>query len=105
MFAEALFTIAMMWKQCKCPSTEEWIKKIWYIYTMEYYAKERKNAVCSNMDGPRECHTERNVRREILCDSLHMWNLKRNDASEVTKQKETHRLRNQTYGCQMGRDS
>ena len=64
-----------------------------------------KNAVCSNMDGPRECHTERNVRREILCDSLHMWNLKRNDASELTKQKETHRLRNQTYGYQMGRDS
>ena len=55
--------------------------------------------------GPRECHSERNVRGEILCNILHMWNLKRNDTSELTKQKESHRLRNQTYGCQSGRDS
>ena len=33
-----LFTIAKTWKQCKCPSREEWLKKIWYIYTMEYYS-------------------------------------------------------------------
>ena len=38
MFIEALFTIAKTWKQPKCPSTEEWIKKIWYIYTIEYYS-------------------------------------------------------------------
>ena len=38
MFIAALFTIAKTWKQSKCPSTEEWIKKIWYIYTMEYYS-------------------------------------------------------------------
>ena len=36
MFIAALFTIAKTWKQSKCPSTEEWIKKRWYIYTMEY---------------------------------------------------------------------
>ena len=36
-FTEALFTVAKTWKQPKCPSMEEWIKKIWYIYTMEYY--------------------------------------------------------------------
>jgi hypothetical protein len=35
---EALFTIARSWKECRCPSTEEWIQKIWYIYTMEYYS-------------------------------------------------------------------
>ena len=50
MFTEALFTIAMMWKQCKCPSTEEWIKKIWYIYTMEYYTKERMPFAATWMD-------------------------------------------------------
>ena len=33
----ALFTIARTWKQSRCPSTDEWIKKLWYIYTMEYY--------------------------------------------------------------------
>ena len=38
MFIAALFTIARSWKQPKCPSTDEWIKKIWYIYTMEYYS-------------------------------------------------------------------
>ena len=38
MFIEALFTIARTWKQPKCPSTDEWIKKMWPIYTMEYYS-------------------------------------------------------------------
>ena len=37
MFIAALFTIAKTWKQCKCPSTNEWIK-MWHIYTMEYYS-------------------------------------------------------------------
>ena len=62
MFIAALFTIAKTQKQPKCPSTEEWIKKMWYIYIMEYYSaiKKRKNAICKNMDRPREsnCHTE-----------------------------------------------
>ena len=38
MFIAALFTIAKTWKQPKCPSTDEWIKKMWYIHTMEYYS-------------------------------------------------------------------
>ena len=38
LFTEALFTIARTWKQCRCPSTDERIKKLWYIYTMEYYS-------------------------------------------------------------------
>ena len=42
MFIAVLFTIAKCWKQLKCPSVNEWIKKLWYIYTMEYYAAERK---------------------------------------------------------------
>ena len=43
MFTAALFTIARSWKQPKCPSTDEWIKKIWYIYTMEYYSAIKRN--------------------------------------------------------------
>ena len=43
MFIEALFTIARSWKQSKCPSTDEWIKKRWYIYTMEYYSALKSN--------------------------------------------------------------
>ena len=42
MFIAAQFTIAKCWKQLKCPSVNEWIKKLWYVYTMEYYASERK---------------------------------------------------------------
>jgi len=38
MFIAALFIIARTWKQLRCPSTDEWIKKLWYIYTMEYYS-------------------------------------------------------------------
>ena len=42
MFIAAQFTIAKCWKQPRCPSVNEWIKKLWYIYTMEFYAAERK---------------------------------------------------------------
>ena len=45
MFMAALFTIARMWKQPTCPLTEEWIKKMWYIYTMEHYPVLKKNKI------------------------------------------------------------
>ena len=45
MFIAALFTIAKTWKQPKSPSTEEWIKKTWYIYTMGYYSVIKKNEI------------------------------------------------------------
>ena len=45
MFTAALFTIAKIRKQPKCPSTDEWIKKIWYIYTVEYYSAMKKNKI------------------------------------------------------------
>ena len=44
-FTAALFTIAKTWKQPKCPSAEEWIKKMWYIYTMEYYSAIKRNEI------------------------------------------------------------
>ena len=43
MFIAALFTIARTWKQPKCPSTDEWIKKMWHIYTMEHYSAIKRN--------------------------------------------------------------
>ena len=45
MFIAALFTIDRRWKHPKCPATEEWRKKMWYIYTMEYYSAIKKNEI------------------------------------------------------------
>ena len=45
MFIAALFTIARTWKQPKCPSTVEWVKKMKYIYTMEYYSTIKRNEI------------------------------------------------------------
>ena len=61
MFTVALFIIEKTWKQHKCPSTEEWIKKMsTSIYTMEYYAATKNEMMpfATGMDGPRYCHTK-----------------------------------------------
>ena len=56
MFMAALFTIARTRKQPRCPLTEEWIKKMWYIYTMEYYSAIKRNKIVPSrdVDGPRD---------------------------------------------------
>ena len=64
MFIAALFTIAKIWKQPKCPWTDEWIKKMWYSYTMEYDSAIKKNeinAIFRNMDATRDYHTKGNM--------------------------------------------
>ena len=45
MSTAALFTTAKSWKQPKCPSTDNWFKKMWYIYRVEYYSAKRKNEI------------------------------------------------------------
>ena len=59
-FIAALFTIAKTWKQPKCPSTGEWITKMWYIYIYNGILSHTKwsNAICSNIDGPRVYHSK-----------------------------------------------
>jgi hypothetical protein len=47
MFIAALFTIAKLWKQPRCPTADKWIKKMWYLYTMEFYAAMKKNEMLS----------------------------------------------------------
>jgi hypothetical protein len=47
MFIVALFTIAKLWKQPRCPTIDEWIKKMWYLYTMEFYSVMKKNEILS----------------------------------------------------------
>ena len=45
MFTAALFTTARTWKKLKCPSSDEWIKKMWHIYTMEHYSAIKRNEI------------------------------------------------------------
>jgi hypothetical protein len=47
MFIAALFTIAKLWKQPRCPTTDKWVKKMWYLYTMEFYSAMKKNEILS----------------------------------------------------------
>ena len=58
LFIAVLFTIAKIWKQPKCPSVDEWIKQLWYIYTIEYSLAIKKKKILSfeidSMDGPGE---------------------------------------------------
>jgi hypothetical protein len=63
MFIATLFTIAKLWKESRCPTTDEWIKNRWYLYTMKFYSATKKNEILSfleqmngTMSGTREYH-------------------------------------------------
>ena len=58
MFIAVLFKIARTWKQPRCPSADEWIRKLWYIYTMEYYSAIKKNACSNEVDETGAYYTE-----------------------------------------------
>ena len=83
MFIAAPFTIARTWKQPKCPSTDEWIKKMWPICTMEYYSTIKKEwnwVICSEVHGPRVCYTEWSKsgrEKQIPYANTYIWNLKK----------------------------
>ena len=59
MFTAALFTITRTWKQPKCPLRDEWIKKLWYIYTMEYYSAIKRNEIESFVETWMDLETVR----------------------------------------------
>ena len=78
----AQFTIAKCWKQPKCPSVNEWIKKLWYVYTMEYCErkKEKKGAttLCNSMGGSGEHYAKWNKpvdKIKLPYDVTYKWNL------------------------------
>ena len=77
MFIAAQFTIAKNWKQPKCSSANEWIKKLWYIYTMEYYeAAERKNELLPFAPAWVELESIKpGGERQIPYDLTYKWNL------------------------------
>ena len=79
-FIAALYTIAKTWKQPKCPSTEEWIKKMWYIYTMEYYSAIKRKEImaftATQMDLEIIMLSEAS-QTNIICYHLHVESKKR----------------------------
>ena len=89
MFIAALFTIARTWKQPKCPSTEEWIKKMLYIYTMEYYSPIKRNKIGSfvEMWMDLESVMQSEVTQKIAYISTYMWNLENGTDEPVCRAK------------------
>ena len=107
MFIKALFTIARIWKQPtnKRPSTQEWIKNIWYTYTMEYYSAKRKNEIMpfavTWMDLEIVTLSELS---QTKANIAYMWNLKKKkkriQMNLFTEQKQSYRCGKYTYGYQ-----
>ena len=100
-FITILFTIAKTWKQPKCPSTEEWIKKIWYIHTMEYYSAIKNNEIMpfaiTWMDLKIITVSEVSQTEKGKYLITYMWNLiKIIQKNLFIKQKQTHRFQNQS---------
>ena len=83
MFIAALFTIARTWKQPKCPSTDEWIKKMWHIYTMKYYSAIKRNEIelfvvkWMDLESVIQSEVKSEREKQILCANTYIWNLKK----------------------------
>ena len=83
MFIAALFTIARTWQQPKCPSTDEWIKKMWYIYTMEYYSTIKRNEIESfvemwmDLETVIQSEVKSEREKQILYANACMWNVEK----------------------------
>jgi hypothetical protein len=74
MFIAAVSTITKLWKQPRCPTTDEWIKKMWYLYTMEFYSATKNNEILSFPDRWMEMETI--ILSEVkLHVSYHMQNI------------------------------
>ena len=87
MFTAALFTIARTWNQPKCPSTDEWIKKMWHIYAMEYYSAIKRNETelfvvrWMNLESVIQSEVSQKE-KQIPYANTYIWNLKKNCTDE-----------------------
>ena len=84
MFIATLFTIGRTWKQPKCPSTDEWIKKMWHIYTVEYYSAIKRNEIylfvvrCMDLESVIQSEVSKSEKeKQIPYANTYMWNLKK----------------------------
>ena len=83
MFIAALFTIAGTWNQPKCPSTDEWIKKMWYIYRMEYYSAIKRNEIelfvvrWMDLESVTQNEVKSEREKQTPYANTYIWNLKK----------------------------
>ena len=101
LFVAALFTIARTWKQLRCPSTDEWMKKLWYVYTMEYYSAIKRDTFESVL--MRWINLEPIIQSEVgqkekdkYCFLTHMYRIQKKGTEEfiyrATVEKQTQRI-------------
>ena len=103
-FIEALFTIARTWKQPRCPSADEWIRKLWYICTMEYFSAIKKNAVESVL--MRWMKLEPIIQSEVSQKEKHQYSIltciygirKMVTMTLYVRQQKRHRCKEQAFG-------
>ena len=104
MFITALFIIARTWKQPRCPSADEWIRKLWYIYTMEYYSAIKKNAFESV--PMRWMKLEPIIQSEVSQKEEHQYSIlthiygirKMVTMTLYVRQQKRHRCKEETFG-------
>ena len=94
LFIAALFIITRTWKQCRCPSTNEWIKKLWYKYTMEYYSAIKRNvfeSVLMNLEPIIQSEVSQKE-KDKYCILTHIYGIYKNGTEEFiyrTMEKQT----------------
>ena len=105
MFIAALFIIARTWKQPRCPSADEWIRKLWYIYTMEYYSAIKKNAFESVLIGWMKLEaiiqsevSQKDKDQYSILTHIYLIKKKMVTITLYEKQKKRHRCTEQTFG-------
>ncbi|KAB0343845.1 hypothetical protein FD754_020771 [Muntiacus muntjak] len=94
MFIAALFIIARTWKQPRCPSADEWIRKLWHIYTMEYYSAIKKNSFESVL--MRWMKLEPIIQSEVSQKDKDQYSMV--TITLYARQKKRHRCIEQTFG-------
>ena len=90
MFITALFTVAKTWKQPKCPSIDDWTKKVWYVYTMKYCSAIRKDEIlqfATTWMDLKNIISNKSDKKSQPCDFIHMWDIKLKATNEQTRKK------------------
>ena len=105
MFTAALFTTARTQKKSKCPSTEEWVKKMWYLYTMEYYSAIKRNEVgsCVEMLMDLETVLQSKLEKQVSYINAYTWNLENCIHDLICKTEIDTQMQRKTYGHQEGK--